>query len=166
MFIVRNFTFARVKSQFIISDLMRMGIKSRSMKPNGGNCRLYYPYWQYTDPFIFRFGNNIDGGCFFTCLKLVCCTWAPFNALDYHKEQPKNKLCSKGRPKLWNRERYFSYFGLSLRAGSPRAEMRARNNHGGISINASELYKDWNDTWKPNFEAFVEADMQVIPSPP
>ena len=26
--------------------------------------------------------------------------------------------------------------------------------------------KDWNDTWKPNFEAFVEADMQVIPSPP
>ena len=31
---------------------------------------------------------------------------------------------------------------------------------------ASELYKDWNDTCKPNFEAFVEADMQVIPSPP
>ena len=30
----------------------------------------------------------------------------------------------------------------------------------------SELYKDWNDTCKPNFEAFVEADMQVIPSPP
>ena len=30
----------------------------------------------------------------------------------------------------------------------------------------SELQKDWNDTWKPNFEAFVEADMQVIPSPP
>ena len=29
-----------------------------------------------------------------------------------------------------------------------------------------ELQKDWNDTWKPNFEAFVEADMQVIPSPP
>ena len=30
----------------------------------------------------------------------------------------------------------------------------------------SELQKDWNDTHKPNFEAFVEADMQVIPSPP
>ena len=30
----------------------------------------------------------------------------------------------------------------------------------------SELQSDWNDTWKPNFEAFVEADMQVIPSPP
>ena len=26
--------------------------------------------------------------------------------------------------------------------------------------------KDWNDTWKPNFEAVVETDMQVIPSPP
>ena len=33
-------------------------------------------------------------------------------------------------------------------------------------VRASELYKDWNDTCKPNFEAFVEADMQVIPSPP
>ena len=30
----------------------------------------------------------------------------------------------------------------------------------------SELQRDWNDTCKPNFEAFVEADMQVIPSPP
>ena len=30
----------------------------------------------------------------------------------------------------------------------------------------SELQKDWNDTWKPNFAALVEADMQVIPSPP
>ena len=30
----------------------------------------------------------------------------------------------------------------------------------------SELYKDWNDTCKPNFEAFVEADIQVIASPP
>ena len=28
-----------------------------------------------------------------------------------------------------------------------------------------ELQRDWNDTCKPNFEAFVEADMQVIPSP-
>ena len=34
------------------------------------------------------------------------------------------------------------------------------------TIQTSELYKDWNDTCKPNFEAFVEADMQVIPSPP
>ena len=30
----------------------------------------------------------------------------------------------------------------------------------------SELQRDWNDICKPNFEAFVEADMQVIPSPP
>ena len=30
----------------------------------------------------------------------------------------------------------------------------------------SELQRDWNDTCKSNFEAFVEADMQVIPSPP
>ena len=35
-----------------------------------------------------------------------------------------------------------------------------------VSAEPSELYKDWNDTCKPNFEAFVEADMQVIPSPP
>ena len=30
----------------------------------------------------------------------------------------------------------------------------------------SELQRDWNDTWKLNFEAFVETDMHVIPSPP
>ena len=35
-----------------------------------------------------------------------------------------------------------------------------------VLLTTSELYKDWNDTCKPNFEAFVEADMQVIPSPP
>ena len=34
------------------------------------------------------------------------------------------------------------------------------------SSSYSELQRDWNDTCKPNFEAFVEADMQVIPSPP
>ena len=31
---------------------------------------------------------------------------------------------------------------------------------------SSELQKDCKDTCKPNFEAFVEAGMQVIPSPP
>ena len=35
------------------------------------------------------------------------------------------------------------------------------------SMQLSELQTDWNDTCKPNFEAFVEADTQVvIPSPP
>ena len=27
----------------------------RSKRPNGRNVRIYYPYWQYTDHFIFRF---------------------------------------------------------------------------------------------------------------
>ena len=47
-----------------------------------------------------------------------------------------------------------------------RENTRGRPANIQISTWTSELYKDWNDTCKPNFEAFVEADMQVIPSPP
>ena len=44
--------------------------------------------------------------------------------------------------------------------------LRTKPRRGTETDVTSELYKDWNDTCKPNFEAFVEADMQVIPSPP
>ena len=30
-------------------------------RANARNVRLYYPYWQYTDHFIFRFIHNCDG---------------------------------------------------------------------------------------------------------
>ena len=38
-------------------------------KANARNVRLYYPYWQYTDLFIFRFVSSL---CLRSTLRLFC----------------------------------------------------------------------------------------------